>query len=148
MAIFPHVGGCDQHQVRKLVNDDDDIGKFFRNDDVLVTRHDDHSSSTSTARKPSAPGSTFSFFAMSGNSGSQAGGANLSLGRSFEGFDVADIDPRENLVARFFHLVDDPAQGKQDFFWDPSRPARRDGAGRCIAEARATFGSKIITKRS
>ena len=36
-----HVRGRHQHQVRQLVNDDDDIGEFFGNDDVLLARHDD-----------------------------------------------------------------------------------------------------------
>ena len=36
-----HVGGRDEHQVRQLVNDDDDVAQLFGNDDVLLARHDD-----------------------------------------------------------------------------------------------------------
>src|ERR1035437_7870523 len=35
-----HIGGRDEHEVRQLVNDDDDVGKFFGNDDVVLARHD------------------------------------------------------------------------------------------------------------
>ena len=36
-----HVGRRDEHQVRQLVNDDDDVAELLGNDDVLLARHDD-----------------------------------------------------------------------------------------------------------
>jgi hypothetical protein len=104
-----HIGGRDEHQVRQLVNDDDDVGKFFGNDDVFLARHDDF--------LVHLDGETFrarlDFFLFGGER--QFGflfRQRLVLRAFVEGFDVADADARENLVA-LFHLVDDPAQREQ-----------------------------------
>ena len=35
-----HVGRRHEHQVRQLVNDDDDVTQLFGNDDFIVARHD------------------------------------------------------------------------------------------------------------
>ena len=36
-----HVRRRDEHQVRQLVNDHDDVAELFGNDDVILARHDD-----------------------------------------------------------------------------------------------------------
>ena len=36
-----HIRRRDEHQVRQLVDDDDDVAELFGNDDVVLARHDD-----------------------------------------------------------------------------------------------------------
>ncbi len=97
-----HIGRCDEHQVREFVNDDDDVGKLFGNDDVLVARHDNlfvhfHGETVRTRLD-------FFFFRHERQ-------LRLLRRREFvlravvEGFDVADVDAREDLVALSISLT-------------------------------------------
>src|ERR1017187_2375446 len=116
----------DEHEVRQLVNDDDDVGKSFRNDDVFLTRDDDllvhlHRKTVRTR---------FDFFLFGGERQFHFLFRQRLVFRPLvEGLDVADADARKNLVA-LFHLVDDPAQREQNFF--RIRHDRHDEVGQGI----------------
>ena len=96
----------DEHEVRQLVNDDDDVGKSFRNDDVFLARDDDllvhlHRKTVRTR---------FDFFLFGGERQFHfLFRQRLVLRSLIEGLDVADADARKDFVA-LLHLVDDPAQ--------------------------------------
>jgi hypothetical protein len=106
------LGGRNEHQVGEFVNDDDDVGKFFGNDNVFVARHDDllvhFDGKTVRAR--------LDFFLFRHERQFRFGQWREFVLRAFvEGLDVADVDARENLVA-LFHFIHDPAQGEENFF--------------------------------
>src|ERR1035437_6959775 len=130
-----HIRRRHEHQVRQFVNDDDDIGKFFGNDDVVLARHDNlfvhFDGETIRAR--------LDFFLFDGER--QFGflrRQRFVLGPFVEGFDVADADARENLVA-LFHFVDAPARGKQTFFGSVTTGTTRCGSALYCCNS-TTFG--------
>ena len=106
------IGRRNEHQVRQLINDDDDVGKFFRNDDVFLARHDNFlinlDGESARAR--------FDFFFLRGERQFHFLFRQRLVLRAFvKGLDVADADSGKNFVT-LFHLVDDPAQREQHLF--------------------------------
>src|ERR1017187_5084911 len=102
----------DEHEIGQFVNDDHDVGKSFRNDDVFLARDDDflvhlHGKSIRAG---------LNFFLLGGERQFHFLLRQRLVFRTLvEGFDVADADAGKDFVA-FFHLVDDPAQREQNFF--------------------------------
>src|SRR5208282_3332644 len=96
-----HVGGRHQHQVRQLVNDDDDVAQPFGNDDVLLARHNDflvHFDGESFRAR-------LDLFPFGGERQFGFGLRQRLVFRArIERVDVADADARENLVA-LFHFI-------------------------------------------
>ena len=102
-----HVGGRDEHQVRQLINDDDDVTQFFGNDDVFLARHDDlfiHFDGKSVRAR-------LDFFLFRCERQFRFLRNKFFIWPCVERGDVAAGAARKNLVA-FFHFVDDPAQRK------------------------------------
>ena len=107
-----HVGRRHEHQIRQLVNDDDDVAEFFGNDDVLLARHDDFL----VHLDGEAFRARLDLFPLGGERQFGFGLPQRLVFRArIKRGDVAHADARENLVA-LFHFVDDPAQREDDLF--------------------------------
>ena len=93
-------GGGNLHEVGELVDDDDDVGKAIGKDFLVGGKG----------------GSGFGFIAIFEAWGEVEGFDSFgNKGASVEADDIADGSFGHVAVA-FFHFVDDPAEGKEDFF--------------------------------
>ena len=105
-----HIGGSNQHKVSQFVDDHDDVGKLFRDDNILVAR--DHDLLIHLNGKAVRPRLNFFLFDEQREFGLLR--HQFLVGPFVERFHIAHADARENLVA-FFHLVHHPAQREQNF---------------------------------
>ncbi len=93
-------GGGDLHEVGELVDDDDDVGKAIGEDFLVGGKR----------------GSGFGFIAIFEAWGEVEGFDSFgNKGAGVEADDIADGSFGHVAVA-FFHFVDDPAEGEEDFF--------------------------------
>ena len=96
------------HQIRQLIDDDDDIWHLVRNLQLIFTRNLDLTGGASS-REPGVAGALFSI-------GILLVGVFLFLRSHIETHNVAHANARKNFVTTL-HLIDQPAQCEHHFFW-------------------------------
>src|SRR5688572_15139735 len=101
-----------QHEVGQLIDDHHDVAELLRDDDIIFARH--HDFFIELDRKTIRSGLDLFLLHHQWQFG-LARRQWLVLWPLVEGFDIADADPRKNLIP-LFHLVHDPAQRQDDLF--------------------------------